>query len=160
RATGATVQVLSGARLRNPWAVRKVRTRCRTVVDEQRPDLAIAHGPWAYYVFGHALIGGRVPVAFWQHRPAHRDVLHLLAGRRSPAGVIANSQATARSTPSIFPRLSPRVLSLPVAEMRPSRARKTLRQELGAGTDVVVLQTSRFERWKGHLLLLEALLRL
>jgi glycosyltransferase involved in cell wall biosynthesis len=42
----------------------------------------------------------------------------------------------------------------------PKRNRLSVREELGAGNDVVVLQTSRFEEWKGHRLLLEALLEL
>lgn len=160
RFAGASVQVLSGARIRNPWAVRRVRAQCRQQAEEQRPDLVVAHGPWAYYVFGHAFSDGRVPIVFWQHGLAHRDLLHLLAGRSLPAAVIANSAVTARTTPRVFAGVPTHVVRYPVQVLERRRSREAVRRELGAGDDVIVLQTSRFERWKGHELLLSALLQL
>ena len=159
REAGAPVRVLAGARIRNPWAVRRVRTEVRAEAERQRPDLAVAHGPWAYYVFGHALTESKAPIVFWQHGLADRGLLHLLAGRRRPAAVIANSEVTAHTTPRVFPGLAARVVRYPVQELKQSRSREEVREELGAGDDVIIVQTSRFEPWKGHKLLLTALLQ-
>jgi glycosyltransferase involved in cell wall biosynthesis len=160
REGGARVTVLPGVRVRNPWAIRRARAVVRAELDRERPDLVLAHGPWAYFVFGHALTSPQPPLVFWQHGPASRDVFHWLAGWRRPAAVLANSAYTAQSAGAIFPEIHPRVLRLLVAEMKQTRPRESIREELGAEGQVVIVQTSRFEPWKGHQLLLDALLRL
>jgi glycosyltransferase involved in cell wall biosynthesis len=160
RAAESSVQVLPGARLRKPWAIKRVRARVREEALKQGPDMVIAHGPWAYFVFGHALCHEKVPLVFWQHGLASTDLLHLLAARCPPTAVIANSQVTAQSTPRVFPGTPTYVVRYPVREMFPNRSRQQVRKEIGAGDDVVIIQTSRFEPWKGHALLLKALLHI
>src|SRR5215469_1780365 len=53
--SGARPNVLDGARLRNPLSVLRARRGCCELVDALRPDIVVAHGPWAYVVFAQGL---------------------------------------------------------------------------------------------------------
>jgi glycosyltransferase involved in cell wall biosynthesis len=154
------VHVVEGARLRNPWGIHRARAAARDVVRELAPDVVLAHGGWAYVVFGQGLLQQRTPVGLFQHGLAAGDVLQWLAARRPPRFVIANSEFTAETTPRAFPDVPIKVARYPVREPPHRVPRAVVRQQLKAGDDVIVIQTSRFEVWKGHQLLLESLAQL
>jgi glycosyltransferase involved in cell wall biosynthesis len=86
------------------------------------------------------------------------------AQRTAPDLAICNSQFTARSLPNIYPQVEQEVIYCPVApptrEYSPDE-RRDVRRELDTSEDaVVIIQVSRIERLKGHLLHLAALSRL
>jgi glycosyltransferase involved in cell wall biosynthesis len=157
RALGSRVYVQPGARLRKPWAIQRVRREARSFARQLAPDVVLAHGHWAYFVFGHAIVDSDVPVGFFQHGVATGSLLERLAARRRPAFVVANSELTAGTVGRISRGAEVVVCRCPVALPPPSASRSALRERLGAGADVVVVHTGRFEESKGHRLLLEAL---
>jgi glycosyltransferase involved in cell wall biosynthesis len=86
------------------------------------------------------------------------------ASRTPPDVVIANSRYTAATIGRVFPGVAVEVCYLPVSPVEieePELVRYQVRQELNTPQDaVVLLQASRLERWKGHSVLLDALLNL
>jgi glycosyltransferase involved in cell wall biosynthesis len=154
------VHLVEGARLRNPWAIHRARAAARKILREVEPDVVLAHGGWAFVVFGQGLFQQKTPVGLFQHGLAAGDVLQWLAARRPPRFVIANSDLTAETTPRAFPDVPVRVARYPVREPPHRVPRAVVREQLKAGDDVIVIQTSRFEGWKGHQLLLESLAQL
>jgi glycosyltransferase involved in cell wall biosynthesis len=81
------------------------------------------------------------------------------ARRTEPDYVICNSQFTADTVKNIFRHARFEVMHYPVASVEfPFPEQSQVRAELKTpNTSVVVIQVSRLERWKGHLLHLEAL---
>jgi glycosyltransferase involved in cell wall biosynthesis len=155
-AAGSSPYVVEGVRLRHPWSVLRARRECRACVRELHPDVVVAHGPWTYVVFGQGLPAGE-PLVFFQHGVARRDVLHLLAARRLPVGVIAASSQTAATTKAIFPFLEPRICPIPILPRAPIRPRPEVRSDLDAADEPIILTVARLEPGKGHSLLLHAL---
>jgi glycosyltransferase involved in cell wall biosynthesis len=156
---GATPVFVEGVRMRHPWSVLRARRECRARVQTLKPDVVMAHGLWAYVVFGQGLPLAP-PLVVFQHGAAIADALHRLASLRAPAGVIANSPYTASTTATVFPGVPVRVCRYPVVPSSPRRARDLVRAELTVREEPVIVQTSRLEPWKGQRLLLEALTRL
>jgi len=156
RSVGATPEVIAGARLRHPWSVLRARRLSRAYARTVQPDVVVAHGPWAYVVFGAGLPDS-TQLVFYQHGAATRDLLHRLASTRAPSGVIANSPYTASTTSQVFPEARVEICRYPVFAPKVRRPPPDVRAALGAGEDPVILQTSRLEAWKGQALLLEAL---
>ena len=160
RELGRPVHVLPGARLRKPWAIHRVRRLARALESKVAPDVVVAHGHWAYFVLGHGLVDSDVPVGLFQHGVANGSLLERLAARRRPSFVVANSEITAGTAEKFSRGRALVVCRCPVALPPPSATRTVLRDRLGAGRNVVVVQTGRFEAPKGQLLLLEALARI
>jgi glycosyltransferase involved in cell wall biosynthesis len=78
--------------------------------------------------------------------------------------VIANSHFVGRAVRDLFKCTRTEVIHYPVSSAREQAgalSRSEIRRELGAdGPAVVIIQVSRMEAWKGHMLHLEALARL
>jgi len=89
--------------------------------------------------------------------PAGEALLDKLAGAVSVQAVVANSYFTSASASKLFPRVPVHVVRYPVlAAAKSSRA--SVRAALGIAPDeLVILQVSRLQRWKGQLLHLSAL---
>lgn len=161
---GATVHTLGDVRVRSPLSVRRARAALDGVLRRERYDVAICHSSWSQSLFGPVARAAGVPLAFWMHAPA--DGTHWLerwARRTPPRLVICNSEFTARSAPRLYPRARVEVVYCPVA-FAPEAAhaspstRADVRAELATNeSDVVIIQVSRMEAWKGHAAHLEAL---
>jgi glycosyltransferase involved in cell wall biosynthesis len=160
RALGRAVEVLPGARLRHPWAISRVRRGARRLVQQISPDVVLAHGSWAYFVLGHGLPRRGTPVGLFQHGLSNGTLLERLAAFRRPAFVVANSDITAQIAKALIRGTRVVVCRHPVVLPPPSANRAVLRERFDAGENVVIVHTGRFEPWKGHLLLLEALTRI
>jgi glycosyltransferase involved in cell wall biosynthesis len=116
-------------------------------------------------VFGGAAQAAGVKVALWEHGfQTKANWLERMARRLRPDYVIANSHFTAAMSRNRFPHAPVRILYYPVAlEEAPQRDqwRAAIRREQAVDDDTtVILQVSRMEAWKGHVLHLEALSRL
>jgi glycosyltransferase involved in cell wall biosynthesis len=128
-------------------------------MDALRPDVVVSHGPWAHAALA-AGVRRSVPVVFYCHNPATRDWLHWLAGRGRVDYVLANSEFTRRSIGTLFPAVRSETVTYVLAGALSGSRREEILREFSRPGEVVILQVSRFERWKGHSLLLQAAERL
>jgi glycosyltransferase involved in cell wall biosynthesis len=165
RAAGATVHTLGVARVRSPLSVRRARRTLARVLREQCFDLVVCHSSWTQALFGASSRAAGLPLVFWMHAPADgRHWLERWARRTPPDLVVCNSRFTSESAKQLYPRARAEVVYCPVsataARLSPAE-RASLRAEFDTPeTATVVVQTSRMEEWKGHVLHLEALAKL
>jgi glycosyltransferase involved in cell wall biosynthesis len=164
-ALGAHVAYLGLARLSLPHTVLRARRRLAGIIATWGMDVAVVHSAWSLAMFGPMLRRCGVPIVFWQHGPvAGQHWLERLASRIEPDIAICNSRFTQSTLGNLFPDVTSRVLYCP-AELQqpddPMSIRTFIREQLGVQSDaVVIVQFGRFERWKGHEVLLRALSRL
>lgn len=165
--TGAEVYDVGPVRARNPLAIRRSRAALRQVVRAEAIDVVVCHSAWPHAIFGPAVRAAGLPLVLWQHGPIDgTSWLERWARRSKPDLVICNSAYMADATREFYPGLRMCVLHCPVSmravsdRLTPAE-RTAVRDEFGVGTDdVVIVQVSRMEEWKGHRLHLEALARL
>ncbi len=164
-ASGAPVYTLGGVRISRPWTVWQARARLRKLLSNQHFDVVICHMGWSLAVFGAAVRACGHKVVVWMHGlQGGFNWLGWLAQRANPDLAIANSRFTSGEIRNQFPHASVQVIHCPVSLDRAGdedRSRTALRQQQGAGEGTaVILQVSRVEACKGHLLHLEALSRI
>jgi glycosyltransferase involved in cell wall biosynthesis len=162
---GVPVHLLGQARISRPWTTWRARRRLREVLRRERYDAVVCHQPWPLVVFGRAARGERQKLVFWAHSGhSGRGWLERMARRITPDLAIANSAFVGASVVNLYPDLKTPVMYYPVALVESPGAledRAAARREQGVDDDTaVIIQVSRFEAWKGHLLHLEALSRL
>jgi glycosyltransferase involved in cell wall biosynthesis len=165
RQAGAAVRLLGRVRMSRPWTVWSARRNLRKILREESFDLVICHMPWALAAFGKSVRDEGRRLGFWAHGfHSGRGWVEALAQKSKPDVVIANSAFTKTGVANLFPEVRGEVIYAPVdlqklpdAELSRASLR---RQENVAGGEVVILQVSRMESWKGHELHLEALARL
>jgi glycosyltransferase involved in cell wall biosynthesis len=161
REAGAAVHVLGRVRTRNPFQVREVRRRLLEVLRTGRFDAVICHMAWPLAVFAPTVRRAGLPLIFWMHDAVMRkNWLHAWASLNVPDLVLCNSRFTASTVCRLFNSTRSEILHYPVLDgLRAGPAeRDALRSNLNTPRDaVVLLQASRMEAWKGHLLLFEAL---
>jgi glycosyltransferase involved in cell wall biosynthesis len=165
RTRGAALHDLGPVRLRQPWTVQRARTGLRKLLSERRYDVVISHSPWLQVIFAPVVRERGIPLAFQLHDVANdTHWLDRLAKRYPPDVVVCNSKFTARTADRMFPgaRTVHAYVPADLTTARPDAdRRRAMRRALSASDDTfVIIQASRFERWKGHGLLLEALGRL
>ena len=166
-ATGVLVQDLGPVRFSRPWSVVRAQRRLASLLAVGRYDVVVCHMPWVQALFG--VVARRCGPGFvaYFHGPRGDGWVEWLAGRQRPCLVVGPSRHTVNSYRSQFPGVRVEVLNYPippqvvdVPELRPEE-RASIRQQFGAGPgDVVILQASRIESWKGPDLALRALARL
>jgi glycosyltransferase involved in cell wall biosynthesis len=160
RASGAPLHMLGGVRLSRPWSVMSAQRKLAKVLRARRPDVVVCHAAWPYAIFSSVIRAAKTRLVFYRHDiGGARDWMNKLAGRVQPDVVIANSHYTAKHAYPKFEGVEQHVV-YPV--VRPAKTnpgdRERIRKELGAEeNDVVILQASRMQEWKGQALLIEAL---
>ena len=162
RAAGAQIDMLGAAALSRPWTIARGRRTLARILAEARPDVVLAHSLWTAAVAGGTIAAAGPRSALWLHNPPNRSVWPDRWGLRQHFDVvIANSEYTARAAAThlrVAGWMYPPVPRPPATALR---ARATTRTRLGAAdADVVILQASRIERWKGlreHVLALASL---
>ena len=165
QAAGVAVNMLGKVRISQPWTVWRARRRLREVLGATPFDLVICHMPWSLVVFGPAVRGAGCKVGFWAHN-FHTGTawVERLAGRVRPDLAIATSRFVESGLDNLWRQARHSVLypPVPLAPLRHSSpSRSVLRKQLGVADDtVVIIQVGRLERYKGHLLHLEALSKL
>jgi glycosyltransferase involved in cell wall biosynthesis len=146
---------LGAVRFSRPWSVWRARRRLRRLAGAF--DAVVAHSPWAFSLAAPIVRpGARV---LWAHDAfTGSHWTERRAKRLEPTLVICTSAFTARAVERWAPRARRAIVLPPVSPPSGAvAAREMVRRELGAGSaTVVILIASRFERWKGHMELLEA----
>ncbi|NMO19683.1 glycosyltransferase family 4 protein [Pyxidicoccus fallax] len=166
REAGAEPHLLGEAKVGRPWTVWRARQALRELLRRERFDAVICHAMWPQALFGPVVRAAGVPLVFYQHDALNgRHWLERWGRVTEPDLVITNSRYSAGTLGTVYPRAPWKLVYYPV--LAPARegsrdeSRARLRAELGAGEgDVVIVQTSRMEEWKGQRLHLEALGRL
>ena len=165
RRVGAPLHPLGPVRARHPLSVWRARSALARVLGSERFDVAVCHSPWAQAMLGPAVRAAGVPLVFYLHgHVTGKHWLERLARRTPPDLVIANSRFTEATLANLYPGVPHSMVHYPVEPRNSARGpdgRTAIRGELSTSLDdVVIVQTSRMEEWKGHRLHLEALARL
>ena len=155
---GAHVVHLGGARLARPESVLRARHAARQVIAGSPPDVVLTHLPWARVVFGPVLrdVAGRS--VHWVHGcTLGRGWLDRLADRYPPDACVFNSAYTASICRDRYPGVPTQVVYYPVDLPPPAEPRNSVRERFATtASELVIVQTSRMEAWKGHFDLIEA----
>lgn len=165
RESGAIVHNLGGVRLRYPRSVLKARRALASLLRAGRFDVVVCHSSWPKVVFGKVVRQRGVPLVVWQHGPFDgKRILDRMAIMSAPDLYITNSEFTARTIETYADGAPRIILHYPVqlAKVDSSAMRRErVRAEAGVGpSSVVVVQVSRIEPWKGHVLHFRALANL
>lgn len=164
-AAGVPVYMLGNVRTSRPSSVLRARRALGEVLRRNDFDVAVCHAPWSQAIFGRTARAAKVPLVFWLHDVVSgRHWLERWARRAPPDLAICNSYFTARALVNLYPRVRAETLYCPVAftEVEVSDAdRLATRAQFDTPEDAtVIIQVSRMEAWKGHVLHLEALAKL
>jgi len=160
RAAGARLELLGAVRVSRAWTVVRARRRLQAVLDEARPDVVICHSTWAHGLFADVARRRGIPLVFWLHDAVTgRTWADRLARRTRPDLAVCTSRFAAGTLERLWADVPAEVVYPPVP--RPDAVavdRQGLRAKLDTpAEDVVILQASRMEPWKGHRLLVEGL---
>jgi glycosyltransferase involved in cell wall biosynthesis len=166
-AAGVPVHDLGQARFSRPWTVVRTRRRLSRLLTAVKYQVVVCQMSWVQALFGG--VAAHFPAGFVAHfhGPRCGGWLESLAGRFRPRLIIGPSRHTVESYRPFFPGVPLEVLNPPIVshvvespELLPGE-RAALRRQFAAGPDdVVILQASRIESWKGHDQVLKALGRL
>ncbi len=160
-AAGGDIVMLPETRLRNPVQIVRAKRALRSVLTRGDFDLVVTHSTWTHAIFASTVRQAGVPLVFWQHNAFEdRHWIERLAGRVPPDLVISNSLYSATTLPRVFPDVAHEVVYYPVGSPahEDPEVRAMVRNEMSTPEgDVVIIQVSRMEAWKGHRLLLDAL---
>lgn len=161
RKAGGEVVMLPLTRFRNPVQSLRARRALRQLIRTEKYDLVVSNSTWTHAMFGSTVRRAGVPLLFWQHNAfEERHWIERLASSVPPDLVISNSRYSASTLARIFPGAPHEVVYYPVERPHPAPGvtRETTRNELSTPRgDVVIIQVSRLEAWKGQLLLADAL---
>jgi glycosyltransferase involved in cell wall biosynthesis len=161
---GNVPHVLGHVRISRPHTVMRARHALHALLERERFDVAVCHQPWPCVVFGSIVRRARLPLVLWVHMAGEgRHWLERLARRARPDLAICTSRFSAERTAKWLSRAHIEHVYCPVS--RPdadgSDTRAALRHRLQTDErDIVIVQVSRLEAWKGQAVLLESLARL
>ncbi|HEX2205366.1 MAG TPA: glycosyltransferase [Longimicrobium sp.] len=160
REAGNPPSILGAVRLRRPWTAIRARRALDRVLDEARPDVVACHSAWSHAVFAPVVRRRGLPLVFWLHDAVTgRTAVERMARRAGPDLAVCTSRYVETTLPRLFPHVRSAVVYPSVAPPPdPRSGRDDVRRALGtAAEDVVIVQASRMEPWKGHRVHLEAL---
>ena len=160
RAAEAPLAILGDVRMSRPWTVGRARRALRRSIDQARPDVVICHSSWTQGLFGGVARDAGVPAAFWLHDAVTgRTWADRLAKRVAPDLAVCTSRFAGETLGRLWPHVRGDVVYPPVPPVDGAgRDRASVRAALGTpAADVVLLQASRMEPWKGHRLLVQGL---
>lgn len=163
RETEVPVHILGAARMSRPWQVWNARRGLRKILAERQPDVAVCHGSWSQALLGPVVREAGIPLVYWTHDRVVEPLpwQEKWALRCPPDFVIANSHYTASGQGDLYRGVPTRVLYCSLSP--PQRRYSAVERDefrLGHQTPLdvpVLLQVSRLDPHKGHLLHLEAL---
>lgn len=165
-AENATIHMLGTVRMRYPWQVLRARILLGQIIHDKKIDWVITHSLWTHALFASKVRACGAKVGFWVHDaisdPAKkRTWVEFMAKKSPPDLLIANSKFTGETTRWLYPDLQPNII-YPLTQI-PSNPdfdllSNKVRQVLGCPEKRrVVLISSRFEAYKGHQMLIDAL---
>lgn len=154
---------LGEVRFRSPYSVWRARRELLKIIRKYHIRALVAHASWAYRLAQPVARKARIPIAFWNHDLLlkQNNPFEQYAAKHRPDWLITNSQYTVECTENLFKRKVDAVI-YPLTRLKPVEDRENqrlrLRNELSTPeSDTVIIQFCRFERWKGHAVLIEAL---
>jgi glycosyltransferase involved in cell wall biosynthesis len=164
-AAGAQVHQLGNVRASQPQTVWRARRKLADLLQQVDYDAVICHAPWSQAIFGPVVRNSSsagLPLIFWLHSETDgRHWTERWARRTPPDLALCNSHFTASTLSCLYPHARAEVIYCPITSP-PSRyaedERRATRAELKTPEDAtVIIQVSRMEALKGHLLHFEAL---
>ena len=163
---GAPILDVGPVRMRYPWQVLRARRLLRDHLRVRPVDLVISHSCWTHSIYSGVARSSKISEALWLHdkpkgRGNGRSCMEYLASHSPPDFLITNSHYTASGAKHLYPRMEPKVV-YPITNMdlkaNDSTVRLKIRKELGCPENRrVALITSRFDPFKGHQNLINAL---
>jgi glycosyltransferase involved in cell wall biosynthesis len=158
-ASGARCAHLGAARVSRPHTVIRARAELKRVLAASKPDAVICHSSWMAGLAAPVARRAGIPVATWIHdRLSGRTWAERWAALTPPDRLIVNSRYTDETVAALYPGVPHEVVYAPVPRSASGGSRDDIRASLGADASTpIVLIVSRFERWKGHPELIEAL---
>jgi glycosyltransferase involved in cell wall biosynthesis len=162
---GVPVHAIGAVRVSRPMTVFHGRHELRNVLTRGAYDVLIFHSAWSHAVFAPVARVAGLPAIVWMHgTTAGKHWTERWAQRTPPQLVICNSRFTANGAAAVYPGVATEIVYCPV-ELKyaslPGSERASIRREFDTPEDaVVILQVSRMEPLKGHLLHLAALSKL
>lgn len=159
----APLEILGGVRVSRPWTVVRARRRLGRLLDGARPDVVICHSSWTHGLFGDVAQKRGIPLVFWLHDAVTGQTwADGFAKRTRPDLAVCTSEFARGTLPLLWNGVPSDVVYPPVPPRDAGAVdRRLVRARLETpADDVVILQASRMEPWKGHRLLIEGLGRL
>ena len=162
--TGLDISVLGAMRYRNPFSVWRARRRLVKLLAVLHPDIVISHSCWTQGLLGQVVKRSGARLVAWMHSPPSKSWIEWFASRVRPDMVIVNSRHTAAHMRGLFDGV-PMSVVYPICDipdyLQGTIERDAVRASLGCppGRHVVLI-TARFDPYKGHRVLMEALARL
>lgn len=165
RAAGGRVHRVSEVQIRHPWSLFRARWELKRILEVERFDVALAHGNWQQAVFG-PVVRRRIPkLVHFLHNPLEPRSWLAHWARRTPIDMlVANSRFVAASAGLGYPEIPVGICHCPVEPVSASGSEneriETRAEHRTSKDEVVILQASRMEEWKGLRVHVEALGRL
>jgi glycosyltransferase involved in cell wall biosynthesis len=160
-ALGCAPHLLGAVRISRPHTLLRARQRLHALLEHHRPDVIVCHQPWPCVVFGSTIRRARFPLVIWVHMAGQgHHWLERLARRTRPDLAICSSRFTAECASRWLSTAHIEHVYCPVSRPDVDRGatRAAVRQRLDTPPrDVVIVQVSRLEAFKGQRQLLEAL---
>ncbi|HEX5871698.1 MAG TPA: glycosyltransferase family 4 protein [Longimicrobium sp.] len=160
RGSGAPLEVLGAVRVSRPWTVVRARRRLGRILDDARPDVVICHSSWTQGLFGDVARARGIPLVFWLHDAVTGQTwADGFAKRTRPDLAVCTSEFARGTLPLLWKGVPSDVIYPPVPRPDgvPVDARAVRARLETPADDVVILQASRMEPWKGHRLLVEGM---
>jgi glycosyltransferase involved in cell wall biosynthesis len=160
RMAGVSLDVLGPVRMSRPWTVWRARRRLEEALRTGRPHVVICHSTWTHAAFAPVVRDAGIPLVFWLHDSVTGATwADRRASRTRPDLAICTSRFAAESLGRLWRGVPAEVVYPPVPPIDArSLDRDAFRASLDtAAGDVVILQASRMEPWKGHRVLIQAL---
>lgn len=160
--TGVAVYFLGQVRVRRPTSVWQARRALAKLLGQTSVDVVICHEAWSQAIFGSVVRSAGLPLVFWLHAVGDgRHWLDRWARTTRPQLMVCNSKFTASIVDRLHPGVPIEWVHCPVVDPKldwgeVSRDRVRVALE-SSPSDVVIIQVSRMEAWKGHEVCLEAL---
>jgi glycosyltransferase involved in cell wall biosynthesis len=165
RETGAPLELLGEMRASRPWTIWRSRKKLHSLLLRERYEQVIFHGSWTYALLASVLKSTGIQPVLWCHGSMSAktwDERRVISSR--PHRVLASSHFTAASVARFLPAGCVKIVRYAVAlpeTADPVHVRQEIRRVLNTeSSQVVILQVSRMEEWKGHGVLLQALARI
>ncbi|HKO47017.1 MAG TPA: glycosyltransferase [Polyangiaceae bacterium] len=158
---GAPVTFLGPVRLRQPLSALRARRALARLLRSHSFDAVVCHSIWVYCIFASIVARAKhAPVLYLHDIPDPKNAFYRWAWRRPPALCIVNSRATAEPLEQLRPPVPVRIvhpLVIPPRQPHPNAVQQLRGQWGVSNEELVILQASRFDSWKGHRNLLQAL---
>ena len=161
-ATGVELHDMGPVKFSRPWTVIRARMRLRSLLKRNHYDAVVCHACWPHAVFGSIVRKSKTKLVGWLHDALNgKHWLDKKAGKIGASLLIANSHYTASCSKAVFQDVRTETISYPV-EQSPANGltsdRNQVRHEFSTSMeDVVILQASRMDRWKGQDVLIRAI---